>query len=85
MNQRIAIEPNLTPIKEYLSRRGYNVDQISFNELAPAEGNNYAAFIVSGMNTDFMGMNDTNSKTVVIDVKGMTPEQVYDQLKSQIQ
>jgi len=85
MNQKIAIEPDLTPFKDYLNGKGYNVEQISYDEVPPAEANKYAAFIVSGMNTEFMGISDTNSKAVVIDVKGMTPNQVYNQLKSQIQ
>lgn len=84
MKQKIAIEPDLTPIRDYLSNKGYNVEQIDYNEVPPSEAEKYDAFIVSGMNSEFMGMNDTNSKAVVIDVKGMTPDQVYNELKSRL-
>ena len=33
------------------------------------------------MNKDFLGMHNTNIKAVVIDAGGLTPEQVYNELK----
>jgi hypothetical protein len=76
----IAIEPDLTPIKEYLSDKGYKVENINFSEMPASDAKKFDAFVVTGLNKDFMGMSDTSTKAVVIDVKGMTPEQVYHEL-----
>lgn len=84
MDRHIGIEPNLKSIKDYLADKGYNIDVIGYNEVTPTEANKYDAFIVSGMNTEFMGMNDTNSRALVIDAKGMTEEQIYEELKSRL-
>lgn len=85
MKQVIAIEPTLTPIKDFLTNKGYNVESINFSEVASNQAGKYDAFIVTGMNTDFLGMSNTSSKAVVIDARGMTAEQVFDQLKTKLQ
>ncbi|ACL77754.1 YkuS family protein [Ruminiclostridium cellulolyticum] len=82
MNQKIAIEPNLTPIKEYLAQKGYSVENIDYGQ--GATKNNYDAIIVSGVETNIMGIEDTSSKAIVIDADGMTAEQVYQELQSQL-
>jgi hypothetical protein len=81
MTRKIAIEPNLTPIKDFLSDKGYNVENINFGESTTRAAINYDAFIVTGIDTNFMGINDTNSKAVVINAKGMTAEQVFHELQ----
>lgn len=82
MKQKIAIEPNLTPIKDFLSSKGYSVDSINYGEGSVKFNKGYDAFIVTGMDTNFMGINDTDSKAVVINAKGLTAEQVYHELQT---
>lgn len=81
MKQKIAVEPTLTPVKDFLSSKGYNVESINFGEALTTKSNQYDAFIVTGMDKNFMGIHDTNTKAVVIDAKGLTPEQVYHELQ----
>lgn len=83
MNQKIAIEPNLTPIKEYLSEKGYCVENIDYGQ-GTMSNKNYDAFIVAGVETNFMGIQDTSTKAVVINAEGLTAEQVYQQLQSRL-
>lgn len=78
----IAIEPGLTPVSKYLSGKGYNIENISSAETA---GRKYDAYIVTGMNTDLMGISDTETNAVVIQAKGMTPEEVYSELQKRLQ
>ncbi|MCX8129234.1 MAG: YkuS family protein [Clostridia bacterium] len=85
MKQKIAIEPNLTPIKDFLSNKGYSVDSINFGEQIIKSDKNYDAFIVTGIDTNFMGISDTNSKAVVINAKGLTAEQVYHELQKKFE
>ncbi len=82
MNQKIAIEPNLTPIKDYLTKKGYSVETMDYGQ--GATKNNYDAIIVAGVETNIMGIQDTSSKAVVINADGMTEEQVYQELQSRL-
>lgn len=86
MKHRIAIEPNLTPIKDYLTDKGYQVESINLNKetAKAAEMNKYDAYVVTGLNSNFMGIENTNTKAVVIKVEGMTPEQVYHELQMRL-
>lgn len=80
MDKKIAIEPNLTPVKEYLTQKGFDVDSVNLSESAnKLQG--YDAIVVSGMNTDFLGMEDTSTKAVVINAKGLTPEEVAKEIE----
>ncbi len=82
MNQKIAIEPNLTPIKDYLTKKGYTVENMDYGQ--GATKNNYDAIIVAGVETNIMGIQDTSSKAIVINADGMTEEQVYQELQSRL-
>lgn len=84
MNQRVAVEPNLTPVKELLSSKGYQVDSMSESGSTSMAAGNYDAYIVTGMNSNFMGMSNTSSKALVIDATGLTAEQVYQELQSRL-
>ncbi len=84
MNQRVAVEPNLTPVKELLSSKGYQVDSMNVSGNTSMAAGNYDAYIVTGMNSNFMGMGNTSSKALVIDATGLTAEQVYQELQSRL-
>lgn len=84
MNQRIAVEPGLTPVKELLSTKGYQVDSINVGADASTAAGNYDAYIVTGMNSNFLGMGNTTSKAVVINASGLTPEQIVTELQSRL-
>ncbi len=81
---KIAIEPNLTPIKDYLSNRGYDVESINLDKQTAdkADRGHYDAYVVTGLNTNFMGIQDRETDALVIDAEGMTPEQIYKHLES---
>jgi hypothetical protein len=83
MNQKIAIEPNLTPIKEFLTGKGYSVENIDYGQGTTAN-KNYAAFIVAGVETNFMGIQDTSTNAVVINAQGLTAEQVFQELQKRL-
>lgn len=82
MKGKIAVEQDLTPVKNYLTDKGYSVECIDFNQQSPAKLHNYDAFIVSGLNSNFLGMHDTKTSAVVINADGMTPEEVARELES---
>jgi hypothetical protein len=82
MREKIAVEANLTPVKDFLSKKGYTVESVNFSEDSSQKLNNYDAFVITGLNKNFMGMSNIDTKAVVIDATGMTPNEVFDDLKS---
>jgi galactitol-specific phosphotransferase system IIB component len=85
MTQKVAIEPALDPIKDYLSQRGYQVESVNFGEIPASQAGKFDAIIVTGMNSNFLGMGDTSTKAVVIEATGMSPEQVYHELQLRLE
>jgi galactitol-specific phosphotransferase system IIB component len=84
MNRTIAVEHNLTPIKEYLMEKGYQVETIDFSSEYSKNIDKYDALVVTGMNSDFLGVQDTVSKIPVINAKGLTEEEVFNQISSKV-
>ncbi|MCX7748425.1 MAG: YkuS family protein [Clostridia bacterium] len=88
MKQKIAIEANLTPIKDYLSNKGFQVESVDISPNSAKEAkqgfDKYDAFVVTGLNSNFLGIQDTTTKAVVIDATGLTPDEVYSQLKNRL-
>lgn len=81
MKRNVAVERNLAPVKDFLSGKGYNVESIDFNREYTKEMEKYDAVVVTGMNKNFLGMENTVTKAVVIEAKGLTAEQVYNEIE----
>lgn len=79
MNGKIAIEPSLTNVKNYLNQKGYSVDNINFGD-SSKNLQEYDAIVVTGQNSNFLGYEDAQTKAVVIKADGLTPEQVANEL-----
>jgi hypothetical protein len=71
MKGKIAIEPALSMVKNYLTSQGFDVQNISSNNL-----NEFDAIVVTGLNTNLSEFQDTGTKAVVINADGLTPAQV---------
>jgi hypothetical protein len=80
---KIAIEPNLSPIGDYLAQKGYQVESVNPGTSPGVNLNAYQAIIVTGQHNNFMGIGDTETKAAVIDATGMTPQDVLRALKQQ--
>jgi precorrin-6B methylase 1 len=78
MKGKIAIEPALSNVKSYLSGIGYNVENISAAGSTNLRG--YDAIVVTGLNKNLAGINDTETKAVVINADGLTPQEVAREL-----
>ena len=80
--KNIAVERDLTPFKEYFESKGYNVESFEGSAERVAKHNkNLDAVIISGINENMLGMEDTNWKGMIIEARGKTPEQVEQQLE----
>ncbi len=82
MKGKIAVENNLTPVKDYLTGKGYSVECINFNDQSTAKLQGYDAIVVTGGNSDFLGVQDTETNAVVINADGLSPEEVVEEIES---
>lgn len=82
MKHKVAIEPNLTPIRDYLVDKGFDVESINLGEETSRYTDKFDAFVVTGLNSNFLGINNTSSKAIVVEASGMTPDEVYRELES---
>ncbi|MGB9680200.1 MAG: YkuS family protein [Minisyncoccia bacterium] len=82
MGKRIAVQNQLFNVKKYLKIKGYDVLEIEDKELLNSKNlDQYDAVVISGINKDMLGIEDTSTKAPVIDATGMTPAEVENNLK----
>ena len=79
---RVAVEMNLTQVREYLDSQGYEVVQLDPLSLSEVELHNCEAVVISGMDKNMLGMQDTFTGSPVIDATGKSPQQVMSQLQN---
>lgn len=85
MKRKVGIEDNLSPVKEYLSSKGYEVENVDFAQQKSELSGRFDAFVVTGLNTNMLGINDVSTNSIIIDAAGMSPEQVYHELESRLE
>jgi hypothetical protein len=68
-------------VRNYLQRKGYQVTSLNKN------GNldSYDAIVVTGQDSNMLGIENTKTKTPVITAGGQSAEQVYDEIKRRLQ
>ncbi len=72
----IAVESQLSLHSHILQEAGYHVIALNEKALGTAQ-----AIVVSGIDNNFLGMQDPKTLAPVIDADGMTPEQVLAAVK----
>lgn len=81
-NKKVAVEANLSNIRNYLSQQGYDCVQLN-EQSSGAQGCD--AIVISGADQNIMGIQDVTSKVPVINANGMTPQQVAERLQQEQQ
>lgn len=83
--KNLAVQKGLTPIKEYLENQGYIIREFENNyESNISFLNKFDAIIINGQNTNILNEQKPKIDSIIVNANGMTPEQVDQQLKSQI-
>ena len=82
--KRVAVEGTLDHISKYLSEQGYQIVSLDPHTQTGIELKNCDAIVLSGMDSDIMGMNTVLTQSPVIEVRGMSPEEVHRELKNRI-
>jgi hypothetical protein len=72
--KKIAVEENLTGLRELLRKQGYTV-------VNPGGDENVLAVVVTGLDNNTMNMQDITTKVPVIDAAGKTPDQILARIR----
>lgn len=76
MQRIIAVEEGLTPYRQYLADRGYQVVDMDHDSIRRAD-----AVVIGGMDDRFMGIADIETEKRVIMARGLTPPEVEDRIR----
>lgn len=89
MNKKIGVEGSLKNVKDFLEKKGYEVDTLDTPLLAFSDDthyeedeNYYDAIVISGQSQNFMGNSRRLTESKVIDASGKTPDEVYEQIQN---
>jgi len=80
--KRVAIENTLGSVKQLLDEKGYEVVQLDPHTQTGIELKNCDAVVISGMDDNMMGMTTIKTGSPVISAKGMSPQEVLNQLEN---
>jgi hypothetical protein len=80
---KVAVEANLHPVQEYLSRQGCQVETLEANQIQQAANTNYSAIVVSGADQNLTGMQTVQANCPVISASGLTPEEIYNRIQTE--
>ncbi len=81
MKAKVAVEGNLTGVKDYLQKKGWDVSSLQ------STGNldSFDAIVVTGQDSNILGIEKTQTKTPIITARGQSAEQVYDEIRKRLQ
>lgn len=75
MTKTIAVEDNLSPFKEFLEAKGCQVIDVG-----AAANQKVDAVVLSGADENLMNMQDVVVGAPVINAKGLSPEEVWEEI-----
>ncbi|WP_066504908.1 YkuS family protein [Abyssisolibacter fermentans] len=75
MKKRVLIEDSLTEVSQYLSKKGLNVSNLNKNNL-----NSCDVIVVSGQDSNIMGISNIEIEKPVINARGKTSDDIYNQI-----
>ncbi|KYH31904.1 hypothetical protein CLTEP_23080 [Clostridium tepidiprofundi DSM 19306] len=84
--KKIAVEKGLKPVKDYLADEGYSVKEFD-NSKKTAKNflNKFDAVVVKGEDLNVMGIQDTITKSIIMNADGKTPENIKSEIESTIE
>lgn len=77
---RIGVEQSLTNIQEALRQKGYDVVELK----AEQDAQGCDCCVITGIDSNIMGMQDTTTKAAVIEANGLSADDVCQQVESKL-
>lgn len=78
---KVGVEQSLTNVQQALRNKGFEV--VELKRESDAQG--CCCCVVTGLDSNVMGMQDTFTKGSVIDANGMTADEVCQEVENRIQ
>ncbi|HYF84024.1 MAG TPA: YkuS family protein [Clostridia bacterium] len=79
--KKVGIEKPLSNVKRYLESKDCSVEELdSNNKDSQRTLDKFDAIVVSGSDSNFMGMEDVVTNTAVINANGKTEDEIYDEV-----
>lgn len=79
--KRVGIEKPLSNVKRYLESKDCSVEVLdSNNKESRSALDSFDAIVVSGSDSNFMGMEDVATTTRVINANGKTEDEIYNEV-----
>ncbi|MBN6885199.1 uncharacterized protein UPF0180 [Cytobacillus horneckiae] len=82
MTKRIAVEKSLSNVSDALREKGYDV--VELNSEA-GQNENYSAVVVTGLDSNVMGMQDAQTSSPVIEASGLSADEVCKEIEERLQ
>jgi hypothetical protein len=78
---KVGVEASLTNIQEALREKGYDVVELK----QESDAQDCSCCVITGLDSNVMGMQDTVTRGSVIEANGLTAEEVCQQVESRLQ
>lgn len=78
---KVGVEQSLTNVQQALREKGYDVVELK----QESDAQNCDCCVVTGLDSNVMGMHDTVTKASVIDANGMSADEVCREVESRLQ
>lgn len=85
MRKRVAVERTISAIGDYLTEQGLEVEQVDTNNLTVDQLKDYGALVISGLDSNVMGMEDIIAGVPVIQAEGRTPAEVAELVRQRLE
>ncbi|MFU0799481.1 MAG: YkuS family protein [Xylanivirga thermophila] len=84
--KNIAVQRGLKPVSEYLSHAGYKVFEFDSRQKDDKDFlDGFDAVVMTGMDDNLLGIQDTINNVPFIEARGMTPEEIKETIEKRIQ
>ncbi|ASS77051.1 hypothetical protein CIG75_00310 [Tumebacillus algifaecis] len=77
--KRVAVEANLSNVRDYLSQQGYDCCELDAQN---QNGQGLDAIVISGADQNIMGIADATTKAPVINANGLRPEEIANRIQN---
>lgn len=84
--KNVAVQKGLSTVAAHLKDAGYKVFEFDTGQKASKDFlDGFDAVVLTGMDDNFMGIQDTNNNVPFVEANGLTPQEIQKTLEQRIQ
>lgn len=85
MSKRVAVERTISAIGDHLTEQGFEVEQVDMDNLTVGQLKDYGALVISGQDSNIMGMENIIAGVPVIQAEGRTPAEIAEMVRQKLE